>query len=209
MKKTLNLVCMLLLAVCVSSCASKQVKQEEPMPVQEETIVEPVLEPSQEQVSEPEADKVIQDAIQTAVKEDKKEFTIDLEKLAKQNLFKFDSYKIAEENFAGLDVVAKFLKDTPNVIVKVEGHTDNIGSKEYNQNLSQKRAESIANYFIEKGVDSSKVTTEGFGDSKPIATNKTKEGRKQNRRTELKFKIIDVEQTQPVQNTSTSAEVAK
>ncbi|MBR3628657.1 MAG: OmpA family protein [Elusimicrobia bacterium] len=133
-------------------------------------------------------------AIQEAVKEEKKEFTIDFEKLSKQSLFEFNSDKIAEDNYAGLDVVADFLKETPNVSVKIEGHTDNIGAKEYNQKLSERRAKSVANYLISKGVDSSKVTTEGFGFSRPIADNKTKEGRAKNRRTEMKFTINGTEQ---------------
>ena len=81
-----------------------------------------------------------------------------------------------------------------DVSVKIEGHTDNIGTKEYNQKLSERRAKSVANYLIDKGVDSSKVTTEGFGFSRPIADNKTKEGRAKNRRTEMKFTINGTEQ---------------
>ena len=104
-------------------------------------------------------------------------------------MFEFNSDKIAADNYAGLDVVANFLKEAPNVSVKVEGHTDSVGAKEYNQKLSERRAKSVADYIISKGVDSSRVTTQGFGFSKPIASNKTKEGRAKNRRTELKFKI--------------------
>ena len=118
-------------------------------------------------------------------------FTIDLEKITKQSLFDFDSDKIKEENYSGLNIVANFLKENPNVSVKVEGHTDNIGSKEYNQNLSERRAKAVANYLIENGADAGRVTTEGFGFSKPIASNDTAEGRAQNRRTELKFTVND------------------
>ena len=71
----------------------------------------------------------------------------------------------------------------------MEGHTDNVGSKEYNQKLSERRAKSVANYLIEKGVDKERVTTEGLWFSKPIASNSTAEGRAKNRRTEMKFTI--------------------
>ena len=202
MKKMLGMLMMMMLAVCVTSCGSKYARPDrcvcdmtDPVPV-----VAPAPEPEPEPAPEPEPEpepepvKEIKQVIQEAVKEDKKEFTIDFEKLAKQSLFEFNSDKIAEDNHAGLDVVADFLKETPNVSVKIEGHTDNVGSKEYNQKLSERRAKSVANYLIDKGVDSSKVTTEGFGFSKPIADNKTAEGRAKNRRTEMKFTINDVEE---------------
>ncbi|MBO7431972.1 MAG: OmpA family protein [Elusimicrobia bacterium] len=191
MKNLLSLIMMMLLAVCVTSCGSKYARPDRC--VCEMTDPAPVVAP----VPEPEPVKEIKQAIQEAVKEEKKEFTIDFEKLSKQSLFEFNSDKIAEDNYAGLDVVAEFLKETPNVSVKIEGHTDNIGTKEYNQKLSERRAKSVANYLINKGVDSSKITTEGFGFSKPIASNKTAEGRAKNRRTEMKF-TINGEEQEPV-----------
>ena len=94
---------------------------------------------------EPEPVQAIKEVIQEAVKEEKKEFTIDFEKIANQSLFEFNSDKISEDNHAGLDVVANFLKETPNVSVKIEGHTDNVGSDEVNQRISENRAASVAN----------------------------------------------------------------
>ena len=188
MKKMLGLLMMMLLAVCITSCGTNYARPDRC--VCDMTDPVPVVAPA----PEPEPVKEIKQAIQEAVKEEKKEFTIDLEKLSKQSLFEFNSDKIAEDNYAGLNVVADFLKETPNVTVKVEGHTDNIGSQEYNQKLSERRAKSVANYLIEKGVSSDRVTTEGFGFSKPVASNKTAEGRAKNRRTEMKFTINDTEQ---------------
>ena len=127
MKKMLGMLMMMLLAVCVTSCGTNYARpdrcvcESEPVPV-----VAPAPEPEPEPEPEP-----VQAAIQEA--SDKKEFTIDLEKITKQSLFDFDSDKIKEENYSGLNIVANFLKENPNVSVKVEGHTDNIGSKEYNQ----------------------------------------------------------------------------
>lgn len=131
-------------------------------------------------------------AISDGIKNSKKEININLEKYAKQqSLFEVNSDKLAESSHEGLDIVAKLLKENPNIKLKVEGHTDNIGKAEYNQQLSEKRAKSVANYLISKGIDSSRITTEGFGFSKPIASNDTEEGRAKNRRTELIFKVQD------------------
>lgn len=207
MKNILSLICMMLLALCISSCGTNYARPDRCVCNLQDPIVAPAPVPEPE--PQPEPVKEIKQAIQKAVQEEKKEFTIDFEKLSKRSLFEFDSDKIAEENYSGLDVVADFLKETPNVTVKVEGHTDNIGEQGYNQDLSERRAKSIANYLIEKGVEQDRITTEGFGFSKPIASNDTAEGRAQNRRTEMKFKINDTEQTQTVQNQAGSADVSK
>jgi OOP family OmpA-OmpF porin len=204
MKNILSLVMMLLLAVCVTSCGSKYARPDrcvcemtDPAPV-----VAPAPVPEPEPEPEPEPVQAIKEVIEEAVKEEKKEFTIDFEKIANQSLFEFNSDKISEDNHAGLDVVAKFLQETPNVTVKIEGHTDNIGSQEYNQDLSERRAKSVAKYLIDKGVEEDRITTEGFGFSKPIASNKTAEGRAKNRRTEMKFTINGTESTEISQEAS-------
>ena len=207
MKNMLSFMLMMLLAVCISSCASiedpvivltpptfESEQKSEPVSESEPeqtptTEPEPVIAPEPEPEPEPEPVKEIKQAIQEAVKEEKKEFTIDFEKLSKQSLFEFNSDKISEDSYAALSIVADFLKETPNVSVKVEGHTDNVGSKEYNQKLSERRAKSVAKYLVSKGVESYRITTQGFGFSKPIASNNTEEGRSMNRRTEIKFII--------------------
>lgn len=84
-----------------------------------------------------------------------------------------------------LDNAAEVLKKNPGVTVIVEGHTDADGSDESNQNLSQKRAESVMNYLTSHGISQDKVTAKGYGESKPIADNTTPEGKAQNRRVEL------------------------
>lgn len=203
MSKYLSLLLMLFLAVCVSSCGTKYARPDRcccdvpEVPKVVEPASEPEPEPEPEPAPEPEPEpepepvKEIKQAIQEAVKEEKKEFTLDLEKLMKQSLFEFNSTEIAKENYAGLDVVADFLKENSNISLMVEGHTDNVGSKEYNQGLSERRAKAVADYIISKGVPEEQVSTKGYGFSKPVASNKTAEGRAQNRRTELKFKIND------------------
>ena len=195
MNKYLSLLFMLFLAVCVSSCGTKYARPDRCCCDVPEVpkVVEPAPEPEPEPEPAPEPEPVqeVKQAIQQAVQEEKKEFTLDLEKLMKQSLFEFNSTKIAEENYAGLDVVADFLKENSNISLTVEGHTDSVGSKEYNQGLSERRAKAVADYIVSKGVSQEQVSTIGYGFSKPVASNKTAEGRAQNRRTELKFKIND------------------
>jgi outer membrane protein OmpA-like peptidoglycan-associated protein len=87
-----------------------------------------------------------------------------------------------------LDHVAASLNGQKNIKVEIDGHTDNVGSPAYNLLLSQQRAESVRQYLIGKGVDASRMTTQGFGETRPVASNKTAEGRDANRRVE--FKII-------------------
>ena len=83
------------------------------------------------------------------------------------------------------------VKPAPVVVAKpkpvVVGHTDSTGSAAYNQQLSEKRAEAVKSYLTDKDVQSDRITTQGAGESQPIANNKTKEGRAQNRRVEIEI----------------------
>jgi OOP family OmpA-OmpF porin len=85
-----------------------------------------------------------------------------------------------------LDEVAKVLSDHPEIEkVRIEGHTDNEASAPYNMKLSEKRAASVRTYLISKGIDGKRMESKGFGLTKPIADNKTAEGRETNRRVEI------------------------
>jgi len=84
--------------------------------------------------------------------------------------------------------LVNLLKDNPQLIIEVSSHTDDVGSNEYNQKLSQQRAESVVNYLINNNISKERMVAKGYGESKPIAPNTTPEGRQKNRRTE--FKII-------------------
>jgi len=75
--------------------------------------------------------------------------------------------------------------DNPTLRVLLEGHTDSIGAEAYNQGLSERRAKAVMQYLIKGGVDSARLSTVGYGESRPIAPNNTKEGRAKNRRVEL------------------------
>jgi OOP family OmpA-OmpF porin len=72
------------------------------------------------------------------------------------------------------------------VAVIAEGHTDSIGSDAYNQKLSEQRAESVRRYLVNGGIEAGRISTEGFGESRPVASNQTADGRAQNRRVELR-----------------------
>jgi OOP family OmpA-OmpF porin len=101
-------------------------------------------------------------------------------------LFAFDSAKLtpaAEKELAQLATEAKSLKQLN--LVLVEGHTDNIGTAAYNKQLSIKRANAVRDALVKNGVAADKIQAKGYGFEKPVASNKTKEGRAQNRRVEI------------------------
>ncbi len=99
--------------------------------------------------------------------------------------FAFNKWDLLPESFDELNTVVKFLTDNPKVEIEVSGHTDNIGSDSYNMNLSQKRADAVKNYLTSKGIAANRVSSKGYGKTKPIATNSTELGREQNRRVEF------------------------
>src|ERR1043166_9588902 len=84
-----------------------------------------------------------------------------------------------------LDSVALVAKEYDKTLVSVEGHTDNVGKNEYNQTLSEQRAASVATYLSQHGVAANRIAAEGFGETRPIASNDTDAGRAQNRRVEI------------------------
>jgi len=100
-------------------------------------------------------------------------------------LFDFDKSIVKPKAEAILSDIAKTLKDDPELKALLEGHTCNIGTDAYNMGLSKKRAYAVEKYLAKKGVDASAMTVKWYGESKPIADNKTKAGRMQNRRTEI------------------------
>ena len=101
--------------------------------------------------------------------------------------FKFDSYEVSEEANADIENFVSFMNDHENYDAKIVGHTDSIGTKEYNQMLSEKRANAVKDGIINKGIDSTRVTSEGKGETSPIASNMLEDGRAQNRRIEAEL----------------------
>jgi outer membrane protein OmpA-like peptidoglycan-associated protein len=100
-------------------------------------------------------------------------------------LFDFDKSDIKPEAYPLLDEVAVILKMNPEMKGEIRGHTDSTGPAEYNQQLSEKRAGAIDKYLENKGIDSSRWIIRGYGESQPLASNETEEGRRENRRVEL------------------------
>jgi outer membrane protein OmpA-like peptidoglycan-associated protein len=92
---------------------------------------------------------------------------------------------ILDKSFDLLDEVARALLDNPQIRVSIEGHTDNQGPDDYNQDLSERRAASVRRYLISQGVESERLRSKGYGESQPIDDNRTASGRAENRRVEF------------------------
>jgi OOP family OmpA-OmpF porin len=99
--------------------------------------------------------------------------------------FDFDKASVRQEDFMNLDQDVATLKQWGDVKVEVGGHTDSIGSAEYNQGLSLRRAEAVRTYLIDKGIAADRLSAKGYGESQPVGDNATEAGRFQNRRVEL------------------------
>jgi outer membrane protein OmpA-like peptidoglycan-associated protein len=100
-------------------------------------------------------------------------------------LFGFDSASVSIQSQADLQAVAASLNRYPNSTVNVIGHTDNSGDAAYNQDLSERRASAVANVLVASGVSPSRINIVGRGESQPVASNQTADGRAQNRRVEI------------------------
>lgn len=101
--------------------------------------------------------------------------------------FDTDSYAIKPEFRSTLDRIAETLSSYNQTYVDVYGHTDSVGSDAYNLTLSKNRAEGVAGYLATHGVARARIGTQGFGESKPVASNDSEAGRQQNRRVEIKL----------------------
>ncbi len=99
--------------------------------------------------------------------------------------FEFDRYNLQARYHSNLDNIVSSLKAIPSMNLKLQGHTDNIGTPEYNMSLSVKRAREVKRYIVNKGIDESRITTIGYGATQNKATNDTPDGRARNRRVEI------------------------
>ncbi len=100
-------------------------------------------------------------------------------------LFGFDSSNLTEASKKNIEDLAKTLNEYDDTEILIEGHTDNKGAEEYNQKLSEERAASVVNQLTARNVANKRFTIVGHGESMPVASNETEEGRKQNRRVEV------------------------
>jgi OmpA-OmpF porin, OOP family len=103
-------------------------------------------------------------------------------------LFDFDKSVLRPDGRKSIDDALAKLKGVDIEMVIATGHTDSIGTEAYNQKLSERRAAAVKDYLVSKGIPAAKITTIGKGESQPVATNKTAEGRQKNRRVDIEFK---------------------
>jgi outer membrane protein OmpA-like peptidoglycan-associated protein len=109
-----------------------------------------------------------------------------LDKMTLRINFDFDKSVIREADEAELKKAIGFVKKYPDANVKIEGHTDSMGTEQYNQILSEERAGALQNYLVQKGaVQRANISTVGYGELKPLEDNKTDEGRAENRRVDI------------------------
>lgn len=103
--------------------------------------------------------------------------------------FDFGKSTLKEESYYELDRLFELMSKNGKMKIEIGGHTDNVGSAEYNKKLSNSRAEAVVNYLVSKGIEKSRLTFNGYGPDQPVATNETDEGRALNRRVE--FRIVE------------------
>lgn len=101
--------------------------------------------------------------------------------------FNTGKYSLKPESYKALNDLVEILKIKSHLKIEIAGHTDNIGEDEANKSLSQKRALAVKQYLIKKGITASRLTAVGYGETEPIASNDTAEGRQENRRTEARI----------------------
>ncbi len=116
-------------------------------------------------------------------------------------LFDYDKAEVKTSEALKLDDLAKVFANYPENIVTLEGHTDSDGSDAYNQSLSERRAAAIEAYLRGKNINISQLSSAGYGESRPIASNETADGKAQNRRVEIKI-AVDASRV-PQENTAT------
>lgn len=124
------------------------------------------------------------------------EFSVNLHPIEKDKsivlnniFFASGQHTLEPASFSELEKLTSLLKQNPGIKAEISGHTDNVGTDTWNQQLSQKRAETVVEYLLSKGIDANRLIARGYGSSNPVANNTTEEGRAKNRRTE--FKIIE------------------
>lgn len=101
--------------------------------------------------------------------------------------FETGSYNLTSDSWVAMHKLLEALSFNPKMKVEIAGHTDNVGDSQANLNLSQRRADTLVEWLVKKGADSSRLIAKGYGDKNPIADNATADGRAKNRRTEIKI----------------------
>jgi len=118
-----------------------------------------------------------------------KSFQLDSIHTFKNLLFRFDTAELLPKSKTELDEIEGYLSLHKRLKIEISGHTDTMGNTKYNMLLSENRAKAVASYFMEKGIDSTRISYKGYGSERPAMKNTTSNGRQSNRRVE--FRIID------------------
>ena len=185
---TLIMVCILLVfGGCVTGSKSR-LQDSEPATVTKETNVNPMADTT-------ESPGAYMDSNEAALKDNLSHTGVKITRKGEKILlnmpgnltFTSGSHSIKPEFHSVLNSVALVLNEYDKTQVNIAGHTDSIGKAGYNQVLSEKRAKSVATFLAQQGVRPERVLVQGFGESQPIASNKSKTGRAQNRRVELEI----------------------
>jgi outer membrane protein OmpA-like peptidoglycan-associated protein len=123
----------------------------------------------------------------TTVKHDILLKPIKLETVIRLNnvFFETNKWELLPESKTELNALITILQQNPTMKIEIRGHTDNVGNDDANLSLSENRAKSVVNYLIENGITGDRLTSKGFGESQPVTTNETAEGKQQNRRVEF------------------------
>jgi outer membrane protein OmpA-like peptidoglycan-associated protein len=125
---------------------------------------------------------------QLLIKEETDKIELNKDYTFKNVVFDFNSTKISENAQTEIKSIYKFLEQNLDTEILISGHTDNIGTSDFNKELSEKRAKSVADFFVVLGLDKNRISAIGYGNTNPISSNDTEEGRNKNRR--VSFKIM-------------------
>jgi len=126
-----------------------------------------------------------------------------LNEYSKTVLFDLAKATIRPESAEALTSIAEIMKEYPTTVFHIEGHTDSQGGDDYNLNLSKERASSVREFLISKGTPANRLTSEGYGESRPISSNNTSKGRQENRRVEISLDKDKEMKTKKTDSTST------
>jgi len=158
-----------------------------------ETIIE--VEKNREFSMTAEAKEYFSKTVHIESRQKRKSIDITMQRLKKNRTyvfndinFKYNSAELRESSYQTLKAISRLFKDNPDLKIIIKGHTDNIGGKDFNLKLSQRRADKVKDFLVKNGVKDTRIKAIGMGESKPVASNDTEKGRAKNRRVEFKIK---------------------